>query len=144
MDHAPYILVLMQLALASLCDLKTREVPDWIPLSVVIVAVTAGTFHLGGIQPWMIVTGGALGLLIGLVLFRWAQFGGADAKLVAAVGCLLGPIGLFFLLFWMAVLGGVLALIAVARGHTSYAYVPAITGGFLAYLVWPVQYYRHF
>lgn len=66
------------------------------------------------------------------------DFGGGDAKLIAAVGALLGPVGLLFALFWTAVAGGVLALIAMVRGQRDYAYGPAIALGYLAYLVWPV------
>jgi len=40
-------------------------------------------------------------------------------------------------LFWMALAGGLLALIAMARGQRDYAYGPAIAAGYLGYLIWP-------
>jgi prepilin peptidase CpaA len=85
----------------------------------------------------MVASGGLLGLLIGAALFRFACFGGGDAKLIVAIGALLGPVGLWIALFWMALAGGLLALIALARGQKDYAYAPAITAGFAAYLVYP-------
>ena len=126
------------LLIASACDLRTREIPDWISIVLVASAVGAAAFGLAGIQWWMVATGGLLGLAIGLALFRFANFGGGDAKLIAAIGTLLGPLGLLFVLFWMALAGGLLALIAMARGQRDYAYGPAIAAGYLAYLVWPV------
>lgn len=71
-------------------------------------------------------------------MFRFAKLGGGDVKVIAAVGALLGPVGLLIVLFWMAIAGGILALIAMLRGQRDYAYVPAIAAGYLAYLIWPV------
>ena len=131
------ITVLILLLIASVYDLRTREIPDWISAAVLLVAIAAAAWRLAGIQPWMVAAGGVLGLTIGYALFRWAKFGGGDAKLIAAIGALLGPVGLLFALFWMAIAGGVLALIAMVRGQRDYAYGPAIAAGYLAYLVWP-------
>ena len=57
--------------------------------------------------------------------------------LIAAIGALLGPLGLLFVLFWMALAGGLLSLVALARGQRDYACGPAIALGYLAYLIWP-------
>ena len=124
--------------IAAVWDLRTREIPNSFSFALVLVAVVAATFGLAGVQGWMVATGALLGLAIGYALFRFAKFGGGDAKLIAALGALLGPFGLLFLLFWMALAGGVLALIALARGQRDYAYAPAIAAGYLAYLIWPV------
>ena len=125
------------LAIASWHDLRTREIPDWIAILLVLTAVVAAALGLANIRWWMVLAGGALGLGVGFLLFRYANFGGGDAKLLAAVGALLGPVGLMFLLFWMALAGGVLALVALLRGQRDYAYGPAIAAGYAAYLVYP-------
>lgn len=125
------------LLVATVIDLRTREIPDWISVALALVAILAAGVGWAGIRWWMVVSGAAAGLMIGYTLFRFANFGGGDAKLIAALGTLLGPVGLLFLLFWMALAGGVLALIALARGQRDYAYGPAIAAGYLAYLIWP-------
>ena len=130
--------VLILLVTASIYDLRTREIPDWISLALLVTAVIAAVFGWADIRWWMVAAGGGLGLAIGYALFRWAKFGGGDAKLIAAIGALLGPVGLLFALFWMALAGGVLALVAKARGQRDYAYGPAIALGYAGYLIWPV------
>lgn len=125
------------LSAAVAIDLRTREIPDSISLLLIGLAILAATFGWAGVRPWMVPTGLILGLLTGLALYRFAHFGGGDAKLVAAVGAAVGPVALLFVLFWMALAGGLLALIAATRGHQDYAYAPAIGLGFAGYLVYP-------
>ncbi len=69
-----------------------------------------------------------------ILAFRFAELGGGDAKLIAALGMLVGPVGLLIVLFGMAIAGGVLSLVAICRGQRDYAYVPAITAGFIGYV----------
>ena len=79
------------------------------------------------------------GLLLGLVivslLYAFAGFGGGDVKLVGTLAASVGPLGFLNLLIYIALAGGVLALVAVARKRDDFAYVPAIAVGLLAY-VW--------
>ena len=131
------IVATVLLGFAAIQDLRTREIPDWVPLALVAVAIAAAAVGAANIRWWMVISGGAVGLAVGAGLFRFARLGGGDAKLIAAIGALLGPVGLWFALFWMALAGGCLALIAAARGRRDYAYAPAIAAGFAAYLVYP-------
>ncbi len=132
------LIPLLLLTIAAAIDLRTREIPDVFAILLVAIAVLSATFGWLGIQWWMVGAGATLGLGIGYLLFRIAKFGGGDAKLIVASGAFLGPLGLLIMLFWMAMAGGVLALIAVARGERDFAYGPAIAVGYLAYLIWPV------
>ena len=132
-----FTLPLLLLMVAAVCDLRTREIPDWISIALLLLAVIAAAFGIANIRWWMVLSGGLVGLAVGGTLFRFAKLGGGDAKLIAALGALLGPVGLWFALFWMALAGGVFALIAAARGQRDYAYAPAIAIGFAAYLVYP-------
>jgi prepilin peptidase CpaA len=56
-------------------------------------------------------------------------------KLVVAVGAALGPAALLATLFWVAICGGVLAVVALIRGRRDLAYVPAIAMGLLVYWI---------
>ena len=131
------LLCLLLLTLAAVIDLVTREIPDWIPVAVVMMVLVSAVSDIADLRWWMIVSGTALGLGMGWLMFRWAHFGGGDAKLIAAVGAVLGPLGLPIAMIWMALAGGLLGLIAMARGQREFAYGPAIALGYLGYLIWP-------
>lgn len=128
------IIVFALLAIATAYDLCTREIPDWISVAIGSVALISSLAGWLGLSVAWVLLGGGTGWLLGYALFRFAKFGGGDAKLIAAMGLLVGPAGLLIVLFGMAIAGGVLSLIAFARGQRDYAYVPAITAGFVGYV----------
>ncbi|MEO1530055.1 MAG: A24 family peptidase [Planctomycetota bacterium] len=131
------LLCLFLLALAAVIDLATREIPDWIPVLVVTLVLAFAALDIAELRWWMILSGIAMGFGLGWLMFRWAKFGGGDAKLIIAIGAVLGPLGLVITLLWMALAGGLLGLIAMARGQRDLAYGPAIALGYLGYLIWP-------
>ena len=139
MNHLLLLVPLLLLMVASISDLKTREIPDSISVALLITGITAAVFGLAGIRWWMVFTGLAVGFTVGYLLFRFAQFGGGDAKVIAGIGAVLGPVGIWFFLFWMALAGGVLALVARSRGQRDYAYAPALLLGYIGYLIFPAD-----
>ena len=144
MNELVLLLPVMCLAVAAWIDLRTREIPDWIPVALLLIGIVAATFGWAGSRWWMVVSGAVLGLVIGLALYRFAGFGGGDGKLIVGIGACLGPVGLLFALFWMALAGGVLALIAKFRGQRDYAYGPAILLGYVGYLFYPADVWSNF
>jgi len=120
------------LAIATICDLRTREIPDWLSIALLVwglVAKLAGWIEL----PWMaLAMGFGLGLIATLPFFWLGGLGGGDVKLITALGWVIGPVGLLITLLAMALTGGVLAVIAALRGQKDYAYVPAILAGMIA------------
>lgn len=135
MSHVVLYGPLVLLVTAAVIDLRTREIPDGIAVALVLVGGLAAGFGWAGVRWWMVPTGCLVGLLIGFALYRCAGFGSGDAKLIAGMGAILGPVGLLLMLFWMALAGGLLALVALARGKRDYAYAPAIAIGYAAYLL---------
>ena len=133
------LLPLILLVFVVVVDQRTREIPDWITLALIGIGLIAAAGGFAGIRWWMVVTGLAVGFTIGYFLFRFAQFGGGDAKVIAGVGAVLGPVGIWFFLFWMALFGGVLALVARSRGQRDYAYGPALLLGYIGYLIFPAD-----
>ena len=134
MFFAVALIVVVLLMIAVICDLRSREIPDWISIAIAVVAVASSLTGWLGLPIAWVMAGGIAGLLVGYLLFSIAKLGGGDAKLIVALGLLVGPIGLLIVLFGMAIAGGVLSLIAMFRGQRDYAYVPAIAAGFIGYV----------
>ena len=127
---------------AVLYDLRRREVPNWIGASLVVCAVTAIAAGFTDVTWAGLAMGAALGLALTLPLYALGGFGGGDVKLVVALGGALGPLALLSALFWVALAGGVLALLAAIRGRGDLAYVPAIALGLLVYWV-RLEFWHH-
>ncbi|MCC9655013.1 A24 family peptidase [Rhodopirellula halodulae] len=128
------IITFSLLLVASLQDLRTREIPDWISVLIGTIAIVSSLLGWLGLSIAWVLVGGLTGLLIAYALFHFAKLGGGDGKLIVSLGLLVGPVGLLIVLFWMAMAGGVLSLIAMLRGQRDYAYVPAILFGFIGYI----------
>lgn len=139
MSELALLLPLLPLLIAAAIDLKTREIPDWVSVILLLIAFWAASGGILNIRWWMVGTGLVIGLIVGFSMFRYAAFGGGDAKCIAGLGAVLGPAGIWFFLFWMALAGGVLALIAKIRGQRDYAYGPAILLGYIGYLLYPAD-----
>lgn len=85
---------LLALIAASLFDIKTREVPDW--LNFGLIAFSVGTSLILSIYhsyPGFLfssVLGMVAGLAIGLLMFYTGQWGGGDSKLMIGLGGIIG------------------------------------------------------
>ena len=123
-------IILSLVIVATICDLRTREVPDWIALAILTCAVLATTFGWGEIRWPGLFAGLLLGLACSAAVFYLGGLGGADVKLVAAPGAALGPISLLCVLFWTAIAGGLLALVAKSGGKETSLTCPRLRPGF--------------
>jgi prepilin peptidase CpaA len=121
--------------IAAAYDLRSREIADWVPAALLAWAIVATACALNGVG-WLELAGGAaIGIGIGLPLFALGALGGGDVKLVTALGAALGPADLLATLFWVAIVGGLLAVVAWWRGQRELAYVPAIALGLLIHTI---------
>ncbi|MGO8746621.1 MAG: prepilin peptidase [Thermoguttaceae bacterium] len=131
------LVLLLPVVFALVSDVRTREIPDWIPLGILAWACLATAAALHAVT-WIGLTAGALlGLGLSAAAFYLGGLGGGDVKLLASIGAAVGPWALLSILAWMAVAGGVLALVAAARGKRDFAYVPAIAVGVVVETLWP-------
>lgn len=121
--------MLSLLAVATLTDLRKREVPDWIPLVLLGLAIVAAVLGWTETTGWQLAAGMTIGFFLPAVLFYLGGLGGGDVKLLAAIGALLGPWGWVQAMVWVGLMGGVLALVSLMRRQRAYAYVPAIAAG---------------
>lgn len=81
------------LAAASISDLKTKEVPDWLNYGFVFAALGIRTIYSFQ-EGWHFLLSGLLGLalfyLLALFFYYTNQWGGGDSKLLIGMGAVLG------------------------------------------------------
>jgi len=77
---------------ASVCDIRTREVPDWLTYGLICSGVMLRLLYSVAGNVWSYLWYGLVGLaamlIFGNVLYRTKQWGGGDTKLVIALGVL--------------------------------------------------------
>ncbi|MCD6477898.1 MAG: prepilin peptidase [Candidatus Aenigmarchaeota archaeon] len=85
--------------IAGYFDLKTTEIPDEIPVIMIIIGLIlrGAYFLLTGNLMFLLIPAAVAGAFFGfgLLMYYFGQWGGGDAKLLAAMGFLIGniPIG---------------------------------------------------
>lgn len=129
--------IMLLLAIASITDLRRRQVPTWITLggsgAGLLVAAASG---------WEALQLSMVGLAVGgLLLLPFVLAGGlgeGDALLLATVGTWHGWQFVLWTAWWAALIGAGLALIAWSRRQRVFPYVPAVAvGAVLALLISP-------
>src|ERR1039458_4875236 len=121
---------LIVLAVATYTDLRYRRIPNWLVLPFLRagIVVSPGRTDWGDIQGFnwhglgqfrwhglgQSFAGMGLGLLIFGFLFWVGGMGGGDVKLCTALGAWLGPVQMFWALFFTSFLGGIMVLCWIA------------------------------
>lgn len=118
---------LIVLAVATFTDLRFRRIPNWLVLPFLVAGVVLSPWRTdwGGISEgfswhglgqfrwhglWQSFAGMGLGLLIFGFLFWLGGMGGGDVKLCAALGAWIGPVQMFWALFFTSLAGGLMVL----------------------------------
>jgi Flp pilus assembly protein protease CpaA len=95
-----FIIALAGSSIAAVWDLKTTEIPDQIPHAMIvlalILAVTRSILEGSYIPMAMSLLAGGTFLALGFLLYFFGQWGGGDAKVLAAIAFLLPTTPKFF------------------------------------------------
>ena len=125
-----FVAVAVLLGIGSVMDIRTREIPNWISVAVLITA--ALNFNLENL--W--------GLIVAVIFFSVAlateKIGGGDVKLIAALSVVCGLWGSFALLLFaqisMLIFYGVSVIVQKLRGRTADKALPFVPFIFIGYL----------
>jgi Flp pilus assembly protein protease CpaA len=106
-----YFICFIALGIASLTDLKKREVPDWINFGLIATGLGLRLIFSFYYKDYNYILFGVIGLvlmyILALFLFYTGQWGGGDSKMLMGLGAMIGfPI--VFPLFDLNVLAGLL------------------------------------
>ena len=119
------------LGIGSYKDIKTREIPNWISVEVLVLAF----FHFNIQNLW--------GIIVAVIFFSVAlatgKIGGGDVKLITALSVVCGLWGSFALLLFaqiaMLIFYGVSVIVQKLRGKTADKSLPFVPFIFIGYLV---------
>lgn len=160
-DTAALAVIVASGGASVIVDLKTRRVPNALTFGTAATGLMLAATHVSHVSALAAVAGLAVGLTLMLPGHLFGATGAGDVKLFAAVGTLLGPIGILVAFVYTALAGGLLAiavavqrrrvavtlertasLVATAGGNVAeiehvsadnrFAYAPAIAIGALA------------
>jgi len=107
--------VVIALAVATFTDLRSRRIPNWLTLPLLVAGLAAGgaVDGLPGLARSAAGAGLAVVLLVAFCFLRGMGWG--DLKLCAAVGAWVGPGQLAFALVATGIAGGLMAMAALLR-----------------------------
>ena len=107
--------VVIALAVATFTDLRSRRIPNWLTLPLLVAGLAAGGVvdGLPGLARSAAGAGLAVVLLVAFCFLRGMGWG--DLKLCAAVGAWVGPGQLAFALVATGIAGGLMAMAALLR-----------------------------
>lgn len=101
--------VLAVAILAGLSDIRSLRIPNWQPLAVILFfvpAYLAMPSAFGGWEPHVLAL--VIMFIVTYIMFILNIMGGGDAKLAAALALWTGITGMLPMLFYMALIGGLL------------------------------------
>jgi len=128
------------LIIATITDIKTREVPDWLNFSLIPAGVGLRLIHALIFNDWMYFFYGIIGLavFVGLAyLFYYArQWGGGDSKLLMGIGVLFATYPRFLLNYFNPVLNWYFLLIFLFNLLLIGAIYAIIWSSYLAVKNW--------
>ena len=107
------VVLVLTVVTAASYDLRYRRIPNWLVLAALVVGFGLNTFlfEMAGLKRAAL--GMALALAIYFPLYLLRAMGAGDAKLMAALGSIVGPGNWIVLFVATAVLGGIVAVIVL-------------------------------
>lgn len=106
-----FLFLIIVLLIAVVNDVRFHKIPNWLTYPTMIGAIIYHT-TMNGLEGLLFsVEGMGMGIALLIVLFLMGGMGAGDAKLMGAVGGLLGPKGVFTAFIFTAIMGGIYALV---------------------------------
>jgi prepilin peptidase CpaA len=121
---------------AGWIDYRTRRIPNWLTVSGALTGIAAQTFLSGSRGLMMSLQGLLLALLCLLPMVLLRAMGAGDWKLMGALGAILGPVMMLFVLVGAIFVSGVMAIVIIIRAKRvkeTFINVFVLVQGFLSF-----------
>jgi prepilin peptidase CpaA len=129
MQNFPIIFLSGILIVSAVIDLRTQKIPNLITYPTMVIALIYHVTFGGGKGLLFSSSGLCVGIGLLLLPYLMGGMGAGDAKLMGAVGGMIGAKGVLYTFLCSAVVGGIyaLALILIYRNHFSNFFKKQIT-----------------
>jgi prepilin peptidase CpaA len=107
---------LVVVSVATITDLYSRRIPNWLVFPFWLAGIVARGVYFGWHGVWQSLAGAGVAIGIFGVFFLLGGMGAGDVKLCAAVGAWIGPAQTLFALIFTALAGGVIVVVWAALG----------------------------
>ena len=114
-NSAVDIFLVAALIWASVTDLRSRRIKNWLTYPAMVAGLTVNTVAGGWSGLGMSAAGLMAAIAIMIIPFAMRVMGAGDVKLMAAIGALKGPHFLMLVVLYASIAGGLLALLYLAR-----------------------------
>lgn len=109
------LIIIMVLFYAAMYDIKYCKIPNYIVLTIILLGMANSVFYASNTESSVSsITFSTLGLILALticmILYISGVFGAGDAKLLASLGTIFGPINIIFIIGISVVFAGLLSL----------------------------------
>ena len=107
------LILIIVLFFAVVFDIRFKRIPNWLTYPIMVSATIYYT-AINGVAGFLFSTEGiVVGIAVLIVPYLLGGMGAGDAKLMGAVGGLLGPKGVFMAFLFTALIGGIYAIIVL-------------------------------
>ena len=119
MENFQIFFLTVLLATAAAVDLRSQRIPNIVTFPSMLIALAYNAAINGAEGLLFSASGIAAGIALLIIPYLMGGMGAGDAKLMGAIGGILGAKAVFFAFFSIAAVGGIYALIIVAvyRSH---------------------------
>ena len=109
----PFLTVFLSsiLVVAAVTDLRTQKIPNLLTFSTMFLGLVYHSIINGWSGIIFSIEGLLLGIAILIIPYIMGGMGAGDAKLMGAIGAMVGPKGVFIAFLYTAIAGGIYALI---------------------------------
>jgi len=120
MDHLIASVLAGALLVATVTDIRSQRIRNWLTFPLILSGLAAHALH-AGLDGLLLGLGGlALGFCVMLVPHLLGMMGAGDVKLMAGVGAWLGAQATFTAFLFTCIAGGIYAVIVLARHFDQF------------------------
>lgn len=109
-----FLFLTIILLIAAVIDIRFHKIPNWVTFPTMIAAIVGQTSMKGFEGLLFSLEGIGVGIAILIIPYLMGGMGAGDAKLMGAVGGILGPKGVFTAFLFAAIMGGIYAVVLLA------------------------------